>query len=133
MKNINHIIQPDGLVAGNGWSHIVSGNGMPAFISGQVSVDQQGSVIGIGDMEAQIRQVYHNLELCLKYLNTDWQHVAKITYYATDITIALPLMRRIREEIMPPTMRASNTFVEVSALAHPDLLFEAEAFALIDL
>ena len=132
MKNINHNIQPEGLIAGSGWSHTVSGNGIPAFISGQVSVDNEGAIIGIGDMESQIRQVYYNLELCLKSLNTDWQHVAKITYYSTDISTALPLMREIREEIMPQVMRATNTFVEVSALAHPDFLFEAEAFALID-
>ena len=96
MKNIKHNVQPDGLAAGNGWSHTVSGNGIPAFISGQVSVDQQGAVIGAGDMEAQIRQVYYNLELCLKSLNTDWQHVAKITYLSTDISSALPLMTNIR-------------------------------------
>ncbi len=131
MTELTHIIQPEGLPAGSGWSHTVSGTGQPAFISGQVSVNEQGDIIGAGDMEAQIRQVYYNLGLCLKALNTDWQHVAKITYFATDIATALPLMRKIREEVMPPEMRASNTFVEVTALAHPDFLIEAEAFAII--
>lgn len=131
MTQLTHIIQPEGLASGNGWSHSVSGTGRLAFISGQVSVDVKGTIIGVNDMEKQIRQVYHNLECCLKALNTDWQHVAKITYYATDISTALPLMRSIREEIMPPEMRAANTFVEVTALAHPDFFIEAEAFAIL--
>ncbi|MDE1189032.1 MAG: RidA family protein [Pantoea sp.] len=122
-----HIVQPKGLPSGSGWSHIVSGAGTIVHISGQIAVDENNDIIGRGDLELQIRQVYKNLSLCLKELNVGWEKVVKITYYATDIHHALPLMREIREEIMPEGNRPANTFIEVSALANPDLLFEADA------
>jgi 2-iminobutanoate/2-iminopropanoate deaminase len=34
------------------------------FVSGQVSHDDKGSIIGRGDMDAQMRQAYANIRSC---------------------------------------------------------------------
>ena len=61
-------IQPDALSKRvvNGhvlYSHVVTvEGGRLIFISGQLARDQQGNVVGKGDMRAQLRQVGENLK-----------------------------------------------------------------------
>ncbi|MFS3135167.1 RidA family protein [Gluconacetobacter sacchari] len=126
-----HIIAPANLPAGSGWSHIVTASGTFVAISGQVSVDAGGRLVGKDDVEAQIHQVYRNLTACLDAINASFAHVIKLTYYATDIKTALPLMRRIRPTYIGMDKPPANTFVEVTALASPDFLFEADAFVVL--
>ncbi|WP_323989397.1 RidA family protein [Nguyenibacter sp. L1] len=131
MDSRRHIIAPPNVPAGSGWSHIVVAPGTFVAISGQVSVDVEGRLVGKDDVEAQIHQVYQNLIACLRAINAGFEHVVKLTYYATDIKTALPLMRRIRPTYIAMDKPPANTFVEVTALASPDFLFEAEAFAIL--
>ncbi len=64
-------IQPDALtkriVHGHVmYSHVVAVEGRRIiFISGQLARDQQGNVVGKGDMRAQLRQVGENLKAAL--------------------------------------------------------------------
>jgi 2-iminobutanoate/2-iminopropanoate deaminase len=34
------------------------------YVSGQVSHDGRGNIVGLGDMEAQMRQAYANIRRC---------------------------------------------------------------------
>jgi 2-iminobutanoate/2-iminopropanoate deaminase len=34
------------------------------YVSGQVSHDDRGNIVGLGDMEAQMRQAYANIRRC---------------------------------------------------------------------
>ncbi|GBQ26951.1 RidA family protein [Gluconacetobacter azotocaptans] len=131
MDRTTHIIAPPNVPAGSGWSHVVAASGTFVAISGQVSVDAEGRLVGKDDVEAQIHQVYRNLAACLEAINAGFEHVIKLTYYATDIKAALPLMRRIRPTYIGMDKPPANTFVEVTALASPDFLFEAEAFVVL--
>ena len=38
------------------------------YLSGQVSHDEQGNIVGLGDMEMQVRQAYANVEKVLAQL-----------------------------------------------------------------
>ena len=100
------------------------------FVSGQLSRDADGRIVGKGDMAAQTRQVIRNLQSVLKEAGADLRHVVKLTAFMTDMTRASDAWA-VREEFFAARPPAS-TGVEVSRLIHPDFMIEMEAIAVID-
>jgi 2-iminobutanoate/2-iminopropanoate deaminase len=99
------------------------------FTSGLTSRDDVGNIVGAGDMAAQTRQVFANLEDVLAAAGADYSKVVKFTIYVTDIDgyrDALPKDR--------PFMAGApaSTLIEVSRLASPELLIEVEAIVALD-
>ena len=62
------IPRPEGLSAANGYSHVAIA-GPLVFVSGQVPVLENGTVVGTGDVEAQVEQVFRNIESALAAAN----------------------------------------------------------------
>ena len=58
---MQHFVRPEGMPPVNGYSHAVVFAGRAVVISGQVPVDEQGGLVGRGNPEAQVRQVFQNL------------------------------------------------------------------------
>lgn len=101
------------------------------ILSGQGPIDPQtGDVVGIGDFEAQARQVFRNLETVLKAGNSRLRNVVKVTIYVTDMSY-YPKILELRERYFSPPYPA-DTIVEVNALAQPDCMIEIEAIAIAD-
>lgn len=65
---MHHYVRPDGSPPVNGYSHAVAFAGPTVVVSGQVPVDAAGQVVGEGDVEAQVLQVFANLEPALAAL-----------------------------------------------------------------
>jgi 2-iminobutanoate/2-iminopropanoate deaminase len=99
------------------------------FVSGCVSVDEGGAVVGAGDVVAQARQVFVNLGLILEAAGSSFADVAKVTTFLTDIADRSRI-NPIRQEFFGEA-RPASTLVEVSALVLPEFLLEVEAVALI--
>lgn len=97
------------------------------YVSGQVAMDASGQIVGKGDMRAQTRQVLHNIAAVLEEADATLEDVVKVTMYVTDMSRANEA-REVRLEYFQTNPPAS-TGVEVSALAHPDLMIEIEAIA----
>ena len=101
-------------------------------IAGQLSVAHDGSVVGKGDFEAQMRQVFTNMGQVLKGLGLEFNHVIKFTTYlvhSQDIEIFM----RVRSELFPLLFKGKqfppNTLLVVDRLVKEDFLFEVEAIA----
>jgi enamine deaminase RidA (YjgF/YER057c/UK114 family) len=90
-------------------------------------MDASGEVVGKGDMRAQTRQVLENIAAVLAEADANLDDVVKVTMFVTDMSRANEA-REIRLEYFRNNPPAS-TGVEVSALAHPDLMIEIEAVA----
>lgn len=99
------------------------------YVSGQVAMDASGKVVGKGDMRAQTRQVLNNISAILREGNATLADVVKVTMFVTDMKRA-DEAREVRLEYFSQNPPAS-TGVEVSALAHPDLMIEIEAIAVL--
>ena len=113
------------------YSHVVVASGRAlVFIAGQLSRDQEGGVVGAGDMAAQIRQVGENLRIALEAAGVGPKDLVKTTTYVTDIDEFFK-HPEIRHEIFGQSLPTSTT-VEVRRLSHPDLMVEVEAMAVID-
>lgn len=98
------------------------------FVSGVTSVDSGGTVVGVGDMEAQLRQVYEILSNILLSNGLTFEHVVKETMFATDLS-ALVAANRVRESAYRSFAPPSATGVQVAALLHPDMMIEIELIA----
>lgn len=103
--------------------------GNTVYISGVVATDEEGRVVGKGDVVDQTRQIFKNLGQVLKASGAGPQDVAKITIYMRDVA-QRPDINPVRREFFGGHQPAS-TLVEVSRLAHDDLLLEIEAIAVL--
>jgi 2-iminobutanoate/2-iminopropanoate deaminase len=129
-------LQPDGLfqraLKGHTlYSHVVVASGTSlVFITGQLSRDKEGRIVGAGDMGAQIRQVGENLRVALEAAGVGLNDLVKTTTYVTDIDEFFK-HPEIRHEIFGQSLPTSTT-VEVRRLSHPDFMVEIEAMAVVD-
>jgi enamine deaminase RidA (YjgF/YER057c/UK114 family) len=128
-QRLTHIARPDGVAPGPGYTHVVTGTGQLVAVSGQVALDGNGQIIGLGDPSAQARQVFGNLRLCLAAAGLSFDEVIKLTYYLTDMAY-LPAVRVVRDEFIGNAHPPASTAVQVVALARPEFLLEVEAFAM---
>ena len=100
------------------------------FLSGQVPVNAEGDLVDEGDIEAQARQVFRNIEAELEAAGSTFDQVVKLTIFLRDMG-DYGTVTRVREEFLKPEYPAS-TVVEVSCLVDPKWLIEVEAIAGID-
>lgn len=120
-------LHPAGLAPSPSYTPVVQvSGGRTVYISGQIALDAQGQIVGVGDFEAQARQVFGNLRLALDAAGMTFQHVIKLGLYVTDMG-HLATLRRVRDEHVNAAQPPASTLVQVAALAYPDLLFEADA------
>lgn len=100
------------------------------FVSGQLARDRHGTLVGRGDMRAQLRQVGENVKAALEAAGARLADLVKTTTYVTDID---EFFRHVdvRMEYFGAALPTSTT-VEVRRLSHPDFLVEVEALAVAD-
>ena len=103
--------------------------GNMVFVSGQVAFDSQQQIVGVGDIKAQTRQVLENIKAVLDEAGATFDDIVKVTVFITDMG-HFPQIHEVRAQYFTGDFPAS-TMVEVRALAHPDLLIEMEAIAVV--
>ena len=114
-------------VAGFSQAWRVDGADAIAFISGQAPISAEGQLVGEGDFETQVRQVFENLQTVLEEAGLGFDAIVKVTVYLTDMS-RLRDYTRIMGEFFTGH-RPASTAVGVTALARPDMMVEVEAIA----
>lgn len=127
---MKHLRRPDGVPPGHGYSHAVSFSGTMVAVSGQVAMDEHGEVVGVGDAEQQVRQVFRNLGVVLRAAGSGLDRVVKLTVYLTDLN-DLPVFRKVRDELLAPEALPASSLVQVSGLIHPAFRVEVDALAVV--
>ena len=102
-------------------------HGRMVFVSGMTARRVDGSVAGIGDVEAQTRQVCENIKAALEAAGASMDDVCRIDVYLRNIGDR-ERFNKVRAEYWKSAPPAS-TLVEVSKLASPEYLVEITAFA----
>ena len=114
------------------YSHAVSAEGKTDYVSGQVSWDADGKVVGKGDMRAQSEQVFKNVTAALKAAGAGWDNVIKMNGYMVGLNAErLAAYREVRQRYLKEGALPASTLVGVSALVDPDLLLEVEVVAVL--
>ena len=123
-------LNPQTLSTPTGYSHVVEvSGGRTIYIAGQVAFDKSGSVVGKGDFAVQTTQVFENLKSALAAVGATFDNVVKVNTYVTDMS-QIQALREIRGKYYGKNAPAS-TLVEIGRLAHPDLMIEIEAIAVL--
>ena len=99
------------------------------YLSGQISHDETGEIIGIGDVEAQIRQAYVNIKKLLAEYGASVENIVDETWFVTDIEAGDAVAGKLRKEIYSCSPVAALTVVQIGRLAFPELLIEIKCVA----
>jgi len=131
---MNTFQQPDSLARPNGFSHTARTTGQTTiYVSGQVAYDRTGAVVGEGDLAAQTRQVYLNIQQALQAQGASMADLVKTVLFVRDLD---PDKARVIREARAAFLRQdglpASTMVGVSSLARPELLLEVEAIAVMN-
>jgi enamine deaminase RidA (YjgF/YER057c/UK114 family) len=126
-------INPEDLPTPLSYTHVIVATGSRlVFVAGQEPEDEQGNLVGPGDLAAQARQVFANLGRALAAGGARPDQVAKITIFVVSYRPGyLPAIEEGRVALFGDH-KPADTLVGVEALSRPEYLIEVEAIALID-
>ena len=110
------------------YSHVTR-VGDTLYISGQLALDPDGTLVGEGDAEAQAEQCYRNVKTIVEHCGGTMDDIVKITQYITDLAYR-PLVAGPRDRYLGSPGPAS-TLVVIKGLAIPACLVEIEAIAVL--
>ncbi|HET6289777.1 MAG TPA: RidA family protein [Amycolatopsis sp.] len=106
------------------------------FVAGQVAWDEDGAVVGEGDLAAQVEQCYLNVGTALAAAGATFDDVAKLTVYVVDWTPdkLAPFLEGVGRAAVElgGTPVPPGSLIGVAALDVPEHLVEVEATAVID-
>ena len=103
-----------------------------AFLAGQLAVDMDGNVVGEGDVGAQTRQVFANLESVLKGLGAGFSNVLEFTVYVVGRESVQPYVEArggVFDKAYPNGDFPASTLLVISGLAREEFLVEIKAVA----
>lgn len=107
----------------------VEAKGKLVFISGMTARRPDGTIAGIGDVEAQTRQVCENIKAAVEAAGGTMDDVCRVDVYVRNIE-HFDRIHKVRREFFnaPPP---ASTMVEVTKMVSPDYLIEINAIAMV--
>lgn len=101
------------------------------WLSGQIAYDEQGQIVGPGDLQAQARQVFTNMRHVLGLAGCDLTSVVRLTNYFAVPKMDMAMTQEywtVKKEFFGDHQPAS-TGMQVAGLMTPDILLEVDAIA----
>ncbi len=126
-------LNPDGLHRNPAYSQAiaVSGKARTIYVGGQNAVDENGEVVGKGDIGAQSQRAIENVQTALAAGGAGIEHVVKWNVFIVQGNPLLPGFEAFQkawgDRPNPPTI----TGLFVAGLAVPDYLVEIDAVAVV--
>ena len=108
---------------------VIEAQGRFVFVSGMTARRPDGSIAGIGDIEAQTRQVCENIKAAVEGVGGKLDDVCRVDVYVRNME-HFETIHKVRSEYFKPPLPAS-TMVEVTKMVSPDYLIEINAIAVI--
>ncbi len=108
----------------------VEARGKLVFISGMTAHRPDGSVAGVGDIEAQTRQVCENVKAAVEAAGGTLDDICRVDVFVRNME-HFEAIHKVRREYFSPPLPAS-TMVEVTKMTHPDYLIEISAIAVLE-
>src|SRR5918912_4069082 len=99
------------------------------YVSGQVSHDDKGNIVGPGNMEMQMRQAYANIQKVLAQYGATIDNIVDEVLFVTDMDAAFAAAVKCRPEIFSGTPVVASTIVQIQRLAFPNLMIEIRCVA----
>lgn len=99
------------------------------YLSGQVSHDDTGKIVGLGDMETQMRRAYANVQKVLARYGATMADIVDEVLFVTDMDAAFAARVKCRQEVFSGNPMVASTIVQIQRLAFPDLMIEIKCIA----
>jgi enamine deaminase RidA (YjgF/YER057c/UK114 family) len=103
--------------------------GETIYLSGQVSHDEEGNIVGLSDMETQMRQTYANIQKVLSQYGATMDNIVDEVLFVTDMDSAFAAAVKCRREVFSTTPVVASTIVQIQRLAFPELMIEIKCVA----
>jgi len=101
--------------------------GKTIYVSGCGASDENGKLVGRGDVTAQTRKTLDNMKIALAAAGGTLDDVVKVTVYLADVNDRQKV-NEVRKEYFKDNKPAS-TLIEISKFALDGMLIEIEAIA----
>lgn len=108
---------------------VAQARGRLVFISGMTARRTDGSIAGIGDIEAQTRQVCDNIKAAIEQAGGTMDDIYRVDVYVRNMEHFEQIHKVRREYFKPPA--PASTMVEVCKMTSPEYLIEMNAIAVI--
>jgi 2-iminobutanoate/2-iminopropanoate deaminase len=99
------------------------------YVSGQVSHDDSGNIVGPGDMEAQMRQAYANIRKVLAQYGATMDNIVDDTLFVTDMNAAFAAAVKCRQDVFFGAPVVASTIVQIQRLGIPEVMIEIKCVA----
>ena len=111
-----------------GYSRVVK-VGNQVFVTGTTSVDEDGNIIGVGDVYQQTKYIISKIEKYLNKAGANLEDIVRTRMFVVNIADWQEVGKAHNEFFK--NIKPATTMVEVNNLIEPDLLIEIEADAII--
>jgi len=108
---------------------MIEARGRLVFISGMTARRADGGIAGIGDIEAQTRQVCENVKSAVEQAGGSLDDICRVDVFVRNME-HFDQIHKVRRQYFNPPAPAS-TMVEVSKMTSPEYLIEMSAIAVI--
>lgn len=107
----------------------IEAQGKLVFLSGMTARRADGTIAGVGDIEAQTRQVCENLKAAVEAAGGTMDDICRVDVYVRNME-HFEKIHKVRREYFgsPPP---ASTMVEVTKMTSPDYLIEISAIAVV--
>jgi 2-iminobutanoate/2-iminopropanoate deaminase len=102
------------------------------YVSGQVSHDDKGNIVGLRDMETQMLQAYANIQKVLTQYGATMDNVVDELLFVTDMDAAFAAAVKCRQEVFSGLPVVASTIVQIQRLAFPELMIEIKCVAKLE-
>jgi enamine deaminase RidA (YjgF/YER057c/UK114 family) len=122
------------IASGAKWEDIVGYSravrvGNLVFVTGTVATDEQGQLVGPGDLYAQTAQALRKIGAALEQAGASFADVVRTRLFVTDISRWEEVARAHREVF--GAIKPATSMIEIKALIGPEYLIEIEADAVV--
>lgn len=99
------------------------------YLAGQVSHDEKGEFVGVGEMETQMRQAYANVAKLLAEYGAGVENIVDEVLFVKDIEAAFDARVKCRQDVFGGFPMVSSTLVQIERLSFPELMIEIKCVA----
>ncbi|MEM7227106.1 MAG: RidA family protein [Pseudomonadota bacterium] len=110
---------------------VVQSGGRIVHLKGQIPLDSSGTLVGRGDIAAQLKQTLDNIRRVLGAMGGEMGDILSLTHYTTDIEAFMKL-GALRQTYFAAPYPVTTT-LQVARLYDPEVLIEITAVAEIPL
>lgn len=104
--------------------------GDTVYVSGQLAYDSNTDLVGHGDIQAQLTQVWHNIELAMEAVGGSIDKVVNVTDYVTEI-VTLSNFYEAWNKVFTQETRPGSSFIEVPRLDYAGAMVNVEAIGFL--